>query len=319
MTPLTEILRDHIRQSGPVSFRWFMETALYHSEHGYYRRDPFGRAGDFYTAEQIQPVFGILMAQYIRQLWRRMGEPDDFTVVELGPGRREMESAFKGFRYVPVDVGQSMPERIRGVVFSNEFFDALPVHRVMFVDDEAREALVGWKDERFVWVVGSEPPASVSAYLARYLPGAAEALQSIEVNVDALEWMQRIGKTLESGFHMAIDYGYSAREVIRFPQGSLMSYRAHRAVDDVLTDPGLQDITAHVCFSALIECGDAVGLRKQKFQSLSATLLDAGREDEFAAALDGGSERKLQLKSLLFGMGEQFRTLVQAREGVCTK
>ena len=61
-------------------------------EHGYYRRqrDPFGKDGDFFTAEQLQPVFGILIAARIRSLYREMGEPSDFTVVELGPGRGEM-------------------------------------------------------------------------------------------------------------------------------------------------------------------------------------------------------------------------------------
>jgi SAM-dependent MidA family methyltransferase len=318
MTPLTEIIRDRIHRSGPVPFRWFMECALYHPEHGYYRRDPFGRAGDFYTAEQIQPVFGILIAQRIRQLYRAMGEPADFTVVELGAGRREMAFAFKGIHYVPVEAGESMPGNIRGVVFSNEFFDALPVHRVFFVEGKPHEALVGWTGDRFCWVPGTPASDDVIEYLDRHLPAASE-LESAEVNLEAVEWIRRIAASLHAGYHFAIDYGYTAREIVRFPQGTLMSYRAHRAVEDVLIDPGTQDITAHVCFSALIDFGESVGLRRQKFQSLAATLLDAGSEDEFAAALEGRSERRLQLKSLLFGMGEQFRTLLQEKEGVVTK
>ena len=64
MTPAGELLASEIRRDGPISFRRFMQVALYDPEHGYYRRarDPFGKAGDFFTAEQIQPVFGILMA-----------------------------------------------------------------------------------------------------------------------------------------------------------------------------------------------------------------------------------------------------------------
>jgi SAM-dependent MidA family methyltransferase len=318
MTPLTEIIRDRIHRSGPVPFRWFMECALYHPEHGYYRRDPFGRAGDFYTAEQIQPVFGILIAQRIRQLYRAMGEPEDFTVVELGAGRREMAFAFKGVHYVPVEVGESMPADIHGVVFSNEFFDALPVHRVFFVEGQPHEALVGWTGDRFCWVPGTSVSDDVLEFLERYLP-AAHGLESAEVNLEAVEWIRRIAASLQAGYHLAIDYGYTSREIVRFPQGTLMSYRAHCAVEDVLVDPGAQDITAHVCFSALIGSGESVGLRRQKFQSLAATLLDAGNDDKFAAALEGRSERGLQLKSLLFGMGEQFRTLLQEKEGVATK
>src|SRR5271157_4436863 len=114
-----------------------MEVALYHADRGYYRRaqrapsDPFGKHGDFFTAEQIQPVFGILMAARIRQLYRAMGQPPDFTVVELGAGRGEMAPAFSEWRYVPVEVDGPVPaEKFRGVVFSNEFFDALPVEAV---------------------------------------------------------------------------------------------------------------------------------------------------------------------------------------------
>src|SRR5262245_47390143 len=107
-----------------------MEVALYHPLHGYYRRarDPFGKQGDFFTAEQLQPVFGILIAAAIRALCREMGEPHDFTVVELGSGRGEMAEAFGEWQYLPVEIGGRLPEHFSGVVFSNEFFDALPVH-----------------------------------------------------------------------------------------------------------------------------------------------------------------------------------------------
>jgi len=80
-----------------------MDVALYQPECGFYRagRDPFGRAGDYYTAEQIQPVFGILVAARVRQLHEELGEPADFTVVELGAGRGEMAEAFSRYRYCP--------------------------------------------------------------------------------------------------------------------------------------------------------------------------------------------------------------------------
>src|SRR3954447_16087899 len=106
MTPAGELLADEIRCDGPISFRRFMEVALYHPGHGYYRRphDPFGKHGDFFTAEQLQPVFGILIAARIRQLFRDLGEPSGFTVVELGAGRREMAPALSEWPYVPVDV-----------------------------------------------------------------------------------------------------------------------------------------------------------------------------------------------------------------------
>jgi SAM-dependent MidA family methyltransferase len=95
-----------------------------------------------------------------------------------------------------------------------------------------------------------------------------------------------------------------------------MSYRHHRADEDVLANPGERDITAHVPFTALEEYGAQIGLRTVRFETLAETLLAAGEPDQFAAALAAPTleeelRRRMQLKSLLFGMGETFRTLLQ--------
>ena len=318
MTALTEIIRDEIARNGPISFRRFMELALYHPIHGYYiraGRDPFGRKGDFFTAEQIQPVFGLLIAARIRSLYREMGEPSDFAVVELGAGRREMQEALTEFRYIPIDVGSgNLPESFCGVVFSNEFFDALPVHRVAWVNGEPRESLVEWRNDHFEWIHGAPVTGAVREYVLRYFPDDIERV-SAEVNLDALEWIERISRALTSGYIFTIDYGYTVKEARRFLDGTLMSYRRHTSSADVLAQPGERDLTAHVCFTALEEHGVSHGLKTTRFETLSRTLLEAGEADQFAAALAGGDEvaRRLQLKTLLFGMGETFRTLLQKK------
>ena len=322
MTPLAEMLRDEIRRDGPISFARFMEMALYHPEFGYYRRsrDPFGIDGDFYTAEQLQPVFGILTAQRVRQLRTSMTDVEDFTVVELGAGRGEMAEALAEFRYVPVDIGSGeLPGGIRGVVLSNEFFDSLPVRVAVMRDGTAREVCVGFTDEHFAWVETGEKSDQIECYRKTYL-GALTEGNIFEVGLQSLEWIDRISRALEDGYVFSIDYGYRAPELARFPAGTLMSYRRHQALEDVLKDPGEQDITAHVCFSALEEFGKRVGLRTVAFEPLARTLMEAGETDQFALALAAGSpaeeqRRRLQLKQLLFGMGETFRTLVQRKVG----
>jgi SAM-dependent MidA family methyltransferase len=319
VTPLTILLREEIARNGPISFHRFMEVALYHPKYGYYRRasrDPFGRHGDFFTAEQVQPVFGTLIAARIRSLYHDMGEPPEFTVVELGAGRGEMREALSGFRYVPVEVGSGkLPESFHGVVFANEFYDALPVYRVVWVNGEARESLVGWRDEHFVWVEGPPVTGAIREYIDRYLPEDPNRA-SAEVNLDALEWIERIARSLDAGYSFTIDYGYTKKEAIRFPAGTLMSYRRHTASSDVLSDPGERDITAHVNFTALEEHGKLHGLATVRFETLAKTLLEAGEADHFASALAGPDEsrHRLQLKTLLFGMGETFRTLLQKKQ-----
>lgn len=316
MTPAGELLAREIRAAGPVPFRRFMEVALYHPEHGYYRgpRDPFGKEGDFFTAEQIQPVFGILVAARIRQLFHQLGEPADFTVVELGAGRAEMAEAFSAWRYVPIDIDSgALPASFRGVVFSNEFFDALPVEAVVYRGGAFHFQLVDLDGECFVWREGPDVDAEAADYLRRWYPAPEEG-RWYEVNLDALRWIERIARSLESGYMLTIDYGYTRGEAVRFPAGTLMGYRRHTARDNVLEDPGRRDITAHVNFTALEEWGEHCGLRKKNFQTLAQVLLAAGEPDQFAAALSPGDmRRRLQLKTLLFGMGETFRVLLQAK------
>ena len=317
MTPVGDILADEIRRGGPISFRRFMEAALYHPELGYYRRarDPFGKEGDFFTAEQMQPVFGILIAQRVRELWRAMGEPPDFTVVELGAGRGEMANAFDEWRYVPVETGTALPASFRGVVFSNEFFDALPVEAAVYRDGALRQQMVALEGDRFVWHTGDPVTAEVEDYVRKFFTTSEDG-RWYEANLEALHWLDRIAETLTEGYVLTIDYGYTRAESVRFRAGTLMAYHRHTARENVLDNPGERDITAHVNFTALEERGAALGLKKTFFETLAQTLLGAGESDQFAAALAGEDElrRRMQLKTLLFGMGETFRVLTQKRE-----
>lgn len=313
MTPVAEKLRDEIARGGPLPFRRFMEAALYDPEGGYYRRDRFGRAGDFFTAEQVQPVFGRVVARYLRKL----AGPGPLQVVELGAGRADMAEAFSGFRYLPVDIGgPALPETVDGVVFSNEFFDALPVDRVLFQNGVPVEARVGWDGHRFVWVAGDAVDERTEAYLRRYFPDW-KSRRSAEVHFAALDWIGRIAARLRSGYHVAIDYGYTTRESARFPDGALMSYRRHQASEDVLAEPGERDITAHVPWDALTDAGARCGWELVSLRPLARMLLLAGAEDRFAGVLGHPAPLplRLQLKTLLFGMGETFQVLVQRPAG----
>jgi len=317
MTPAGAILAREIRRHGPIPFERFMRIALYHPQHGYYsrRRDPFGKSGDFYTAAQLQPVFGLLMRKLVGQLRRELGDPGVCQLIDLGAGREEMAPYFSEFRYTPVDVGRGvLPQRFCGVVFANEFFDALPVGVYVRRGSEFFELRVGLEGERFSWVESGPASASAAAYIDRWAGKAGEG-EWREVNLKALQWVSRIARRMSAGFLLVIDYGYTSRELVRFPQGTLMSYRRHIASADVLEEPGERDITAHVNFTALHEHALACGFRLVFMEPLAMTLLRVGEEDQFAAALDAPDEpsrlqRRLQLKSLLYGMGECFRVML---------
>ena len=326
MSALEELIREEIGRDGPVPFQRFMELALYHPEYGYYRRqrDPFGVEGDFYTNSQLQPVFGRLVAQQIARWREEMGRPGDFTVVEVGAGRgetlEEVRKALPGVRCVAVDrAGDELPRRFSGVIYSNELFDALPVHLVSRRGSGVAEILVDARAKGFSWVEGEPSIMALAEYVDHHAPGLAEG-RKIEVNLSALHELERMATALEHGFVLTIDYGYTATEIARgrFPDGSLMSYQRHQAQEDVLREPGERDITSHTNFTALEARGREMGLQSMGVTSQAHFLLAIGEADQFETALAAAHERetlrlRMQLKSLLFGMGETFRVLTQRK------
>jgi SAM-dependent MidA family methyltransferase len=305
-TPLAALIREEILRQGPIGFDRFMELALYHPEYGYYTRkdrDPFGTRGDFYTASQLQPVFGRVIARAVRTLRAEMGAPEDFKVVELGAGRGEMAEALQEFRYVPMDAGTStsaIPENITGVVFSNEFFDALPVRVVQRRGERWYERRVDFSGGRFLFTEG------------RAVEDIKTPQNVTEVHDTARGWMKKIAGQLHRGFVLTIDYGYTNAETLRFPQGSLMSYHRHTASEDVLADPGERDITSHVPFDVLRKAGESAGLETVRFETMAQFLLRVGESDQFAELVRGGGE--LALKTLIYSMGESFRVLLQRKK-----
>ena len=169
----------------------------------------------------------------------------------MGAGRREMAEAFAEWNYIPVDIdGGALPDRMTGVIFSNEFFDALPVDAVIYRQGEFREQRVALQDGVFLWQTAGVVDPDAEAYLRRYYLPPEEG-RWYEVNREALTWMERMSAVLTKGSVLTIDYGFTRAESVRFAAGTLMGYRRHTAREDVLTEPGTRDITAHVNFTAL--------------------------------------------------------------------
>lgn len=279
-----------------------MRRALYDPETGYYRRrdsDPFGRAGDFYTAVQLAPVFGEMLQMYVR---RR--EPKD--VVDLGAGRGELREWLGEWNYRAVDWNlASFPDSIDGLVVANEFFDALPVRLLHRENGEWRELLVC--GDRLVAADDLDP--ALGDYARRYgepIPDGG----LLEVNAAMGEWIDRIANVLTCGRLLIIDYGYDARELLRFPHGTLMSYHRHVASERILDRPGSRDITAHVNFTELRRLAVQAGFEVDWDSCLAAWVLGLIEPSEFEDRWKAADEGwRLRWKQLVFGMGETFRVL----------
>ncbi len=154
----------------------------------------------------------------------------------------------------------------------------------------------------------SSPPAIVLMWndTCLSLPEGAR----FEIAERAVDTVRLLNECLSEGTVMIVDYGWTGAEYLRFPEGTLMSYRRHSAVSDVLADPGFQDITAHVAFPALIDAARECGFTNIRLEPLAQTLLMALQRRPLPAADSDESLRvQSQLKTLLFGMGESFRTL----------
>ena len=340
-SPLIAHLRSRIRTEGPLSFRDFMEDVLYHPAFGYYTsaRDPIGRAGDFYTSSDLDPVFGKLLARKFAQMAGTLGvAPEAFTIVELGAGRgllaREILQHHR-FSYRILERSAAMRDRQRGnlqgldvewdiqwiedlpaaftgCVFSNEFFDALPVRRVIRRNGALRELYVTGE---FTEVEGDlQKPLEIP------LDTPLQEGQLADICPDARQWIARIAASLARGYHLAIDYGYEDREFYARPNGTLMCYWQHQAVEDPYIRIGEQDITAHVNFSGLMRAGDAAGLKTSEFTTQMKFLIQLGVLEELSALAPAQTvdaiQRMMALKKLILpgGMGERFKVLVQVRE-----
>ncbi|MDP3766891.1 MAG: SAM-dependent methyltransferase, partial [Dehalococcoidia bacterium] len=121
---LVDLLRRRIEAEGAITFRDYMETVLYHPQHGYYAtRRPMGRDADYLTSPEVHSIFGALVAKQIRQLWELMGRPARFDVVEQGAGTGSLArdilrwaaqrepGFFAAIRYRIIEVSPSLRRR----------------------------------------------------------------------------------------------------------------------------------------------------------------------------------------------------------------
>ena len=283
----------------PISFEDFMDWALYDRQTGYYSQAlerVIGKQGDFFTASQLQPAFGKLMAALL----------PNGPVLELGPGRGEMQPFFADRGYLAVSPGQPWPAQWQGHVFANEYLDALPVIAGIRRGGRLRELLVRRRGSTYSWEVGDELSAVRQQFVEQYYTGIPEG-SVFEIAERALRCIRQLGECITAGTVWLIDYGWAGDEWHRFPQGTLMSYRAHHASAGVLDNPGHQDITAYVPFSAVMDVARQAGFVILRFETLAQTV---ARALKALPELLNCERDRAAVKTLIFGMGQTFRTLV---------
>ena len=203
----------------------------------------------------------------------------------------------------------------RGVIFSNELLDAFPVHRFGWDAKEKKwfEWGVAVERGRFVW-------AKIQPSAFSLQPSALEAVlpdnYTIETSPAAENWWREAAGVLERGKLLAIDYGFAADEMFSpaRTRGTLRAYFRHHITDDILANPGGQDITAHVNFSAIQKAGEEAGLKTEFFGSQAKFLTEIVKK-QFAIRNSQFPIPPRQFQTLTHPehLGRAFRVLVQSR------
>jgi SAM-dependent MidA family methyltransferase len=358
--PLEELLAERIRRFGPIPFADYMRECLYHPVHGYYNKAESQRFADYYTSVDVHPIFGRLLARQFAEMWETLGQPEEFLLVEAGAGvgrlaghildfcEAKLADFYSALRYVAVERSASRREQAArqakhhadaghfassieipaaitaGCVLSNELIDALPVHRVVKEGGALKEIFVGFRDGKFVDDVLPLSTCAINEYFATQGITLNDG-QHAEAGLEACDWIAEVGRRINRGYLLTIDYGHPAADLFdeHHMRGTLLAYRDHRVSEGFYAAPGEQDLTAHVNFTALETWGRRSGLETAGFTSQTAFLLALGQKNEFADLYDEGQaeaeqvQARLQLKTLIHpeGMGERFQMLVQ-RKGV---
>ncbi len=320
----------------------------------------WGRAGDYRTSPERSTLFAATFARHLAALHEELGRPRTFHFVEAGGGaghfahgllstlRRDSPALFDALRYL---FDESSPDaRARAetllapfkdkvefkhlgeleaplgaaVVFSNELLDAFPVHRVIQRGGALFEQHVDIREgDSFIFTEREPSTPRLAEHFARAGVSLADG-QTAEVNLDAEDWLARAATVVGEGFVITVDYGDEAENLYGDAGrrgGTLRAFSGHALADDVLQNPGTQDLTTTVNWTQLRAAGERARLRTVLLERQDRFLLRVGLleqlERECASAAGEAEVARLRLDAremiLPGGMAEHFQVLVQKK------
>jgi SAM-dependent MidA family methyltransferase len=347
-----EIASTIEKAGGAIPFSRFMELALYAPRLGYYSGGAakLGSSGDFTTAPEITPLFGAALARAAAAIIAQSApniiefgagtgklardvlialaddgvEVERYTIIELsGELRARQQEALKDFPQVEWRDG--FPDAFNGVVLANEVLDAMPVELVIKTANGWRRQMVTVEDGRFAYVQAALD-ADLTAQLVRQVPDVDALPQGYltELHPVACGFMGSLAAMFAGGKGAAIllDYGFPAHEyyVDQRSGGTLMCHYRHHSHPEPFYLPGLQDITAHVDFTAMALAAQDAGLPVLAYTNQSGFLLGCGigelllrtdPEDAVRYLPQSKAVHKLVAPS---EMGELFKVLIVGNE-----
>lgn len=334
-----------------ITYADYISTALYHPEHGYYMRDKqkIGKEGDFITASNVSDIFGRILAKWFFNLvektqlpavfcevgagngrfarafleeWHeKVKTPITYIIVESSPYHRRLQNeCLTDFQIKQVqNLNELTP--FEGVIFSNELFDALPVHVIEKENGELFEIMIGIKNDHLHEVKVPLRNKAILQFLKENEFKLNEK-QRLEIPLLMGNMLDEMGKVLVKGLVTTIDYGYTHEEWMQ-PQrrnGSLRGYYQHQMIENILQHPGKMDITSHIHFDWLIKRGDqaqlhfVAKLRQDEFL-LKAGILQELQENYDPNPFSEQSKKNRAIRSLIMptGMSSSFHVCIQEK------
>jgi len=350
-------LAEHIAnticdEGGWIPFSRYMELALYAPGLGYYSAGArkFGAEGDFVTAPELTPMFarciamqalqvleatggdilelgpgsGALASDLFAELHAQGKAPERYLLLEVSPElqarqRERLERRFPADmdRFVWID---RLPEKIRGLVIANEVLDVVPFAMVRRTGEEILERGVIVTEAGFAFDDAPLPEGDLKRRArAAFPPGDYDYLSEVSLAAEGL--VRTIASSLESGVALFIDYGFPEREFYH-PQRSMGTMRCHyrhRFHGDPFFMPGLQDITAHVDFTAMARAAESGGAEVYGFTTQAYFLISCGLAVLVSAGDPTATLSRLKGTSVVHRlinpaeMGELFKVLAIGR------
>ncbi len=310
----SEALISQIKQrigesGGSISFADYMHMVLYQPGLGYYMAgaQKFGASGDFITSPEVSTLFGFCIANQCAQIFEQTSP----RIVELGAGSGKLAASIIGklgsipeFQYDILEPGAElqqrqqaylqsvlspesfvkvrwhsvMPQNIDGIILANEVMDALPVEQFRIHDSSVMQLMVSVQGNDFYQNLVPAPTEiaqqvrTIENDIAYELPHGYQS----ELSMQLPAWIGTLADSLKRGVVLLCDYGYPRREYY-FPErsaGTLSCFYQHHTHRDVFFHPGVQDITAHVDFTRVVESGCGAGMELLGYTTQASFLLD---------------------------------------------
>lgn len=354
---MKKILNDMIieNESGYTSFSTYMETCLYHPHLGYYNKNSskIGKEGDFYTSSNVNVVFGEVLGKWFLHLCSEFSLP--LRIYELGGGtgriaksvldyiRRENRSIYKKLVYIIVDSSFYHQEtqrtylkdhqnvqyethldhidEIRGIVFSNELFDAFPVHIIENRENLLHEVMVKIENGSPIECLVPLNNINILNYLEHQRLELKEK-QRIEIPLAMNDYYRSLSSKLKEGIILTIDYGYTNEEWSEpiHSKGSVRGYYKHQMIKDVLSYPGQMDITTHIHWDALKSIGSEEDLKLDAFVVQNEFMISCGvlefltsTQDQNPFSMEHKRNRAIRSMIQSDGISSHFKALIQSK------